>query len=144
MTAWTTSRCVPCIELHCSSLSMTCSGCTYTPGVYICINACWLLTWFSYFSCCPLSCTTSKLLAFVLSSLFDRCFNLLGRTTSRMRRGGHHNRWHPQALRGGTPVAADKIRGLLQEQRHLIGSCQWVSLAASTTFSSICMWKRQL
>jgi hypothetical protein len=46
-----------------------------------------------------------------------------------MRRGGHTHQLHPQALWVGAPVAADLLRGLLQEQRHLIDSCQWVSLA---------------
>jgi hypothetical protein len=95
------------------------------------VHACWLLTGFSYFSCCLLSCTTSNHLSFVPSSLFYGCFTLLGRKTRRMRRGGHHHRRHPQAPWGGTPMTADGQWGLLQEQRHLIGSCQWVSLAAN-------------
>jgi hypothetical protein len=37
----------------------------------------------------------------------------------------------PKAPRGGTQVAPDQLRGLLQEQRCLIGSCQWVNLAVN-------------
>jgi hypothetical protein len=38
---------------------------------------------------------------------------------------------HPQAPQGGV-LASDWLRGLRQEQRCLIDSWQWVSLAANT------------
>jgi hypothetical protein len=92
---------------------------------------CFLLTQFSYFSCCLLSYTTSNHLSFVLSSLFDGCLFFLAGKLEGLGAVATVIGDIPKAPRGGTPVAADQLRGLLQEQRRLIGSCQWVSLAVN-------------
>jgi hypothetical protein len=86
--------------------------------------------------CSPLGFVAALL---AINSVFcsHPCFTLLGRETRRRKRARH-----PQAPHGGM-VAADRLRGLHQEQRPLIGllpvgkpGCQFISTSA---FSSICI-----
>jgi hypothetical protein len=92
--------------------------------------------WFLLLPSQPLNCTTSNQLCFVLLSVFNRCFTLLGRETTRVKHGWHHRR-HPQVL---PKSATDWLWGLHQEQRCLTDSWQWVSLAYPSILFPVVLW----